>query len=224
MIVNCPACKIPMLSVSTQTHYQIPLKLDQCSNCGGIWFDVNEIFSAHFKAHLDIPKLNSERLIKNVSLESEQLLCPKDQVLLKRFQDPILPAELILEACPNCHGYFINRSHFIAYQDLRSKKSQSLEINDKALAAKLEILLNSQSDIEFNRSVQKVGKILTKPVPLRMFLIYWFFGMGGYITFGLLLILREMWFGLSGHDFSFNTQNKKNQKLSALSKFILKGK
>lgn len=225
MKLNCPACKIPMLVVTTKSHYQIPIELDQCSNCGGIWFDTSELFSAHHKAHLDVPQLNTKHLVEKVSLKSEQLLCPKDKIPLKRFQDPVLPEELILEACPKCHGYFINRSHFESYQGSRTEKLEACsEISDKALAAKLQILLDSQSDVEFNKSLEKIGKILTKPVPFRLFLAYWMFGTSGYVALGLLLVFREMWFGLSGKSFTFNTQHKKNQKLEAITKFILKGK
>lgn len=220
MQINCPACQVPMVFVRTHSHYNIPILLEQCKNCGGIWFDTEELFSVHYESTKDLEPVDSDLLVSDSLLKTEQLVCPRDKVSLRRFTDQILPEKILLESCPSCHGFFVNMSHFSDYLSLRKTKPQPKVFKDKDLEAKLEVLLQYQTDKELYASLEKVGRILAKPAPLRIFLAYWFFGISGYIIAGLSIVLRELWFGLNGSNFRFNTSKVKHDKLNQIIKFI----
>mgnify|MGYP000073562406 CR=1 FL=1 len=210
-----------MQRVKTRTHYSLKLELDQCTNCGGIWFDTNELFTAHSKSQQDLPALDNAKFADVVGLSSQEMHCPIDRTLLKRFNDPVIPSDMVLEACPKCHGFFIDLAHFQSYQSLRVGKAKTYEITDKALASKIQILLENQSDAEFYKSVEKIAKIFSKPVPIRYIYYYMISGLSGYVAFGLLLVLRELWFGLTGASFKTTSKQQKNDKLKSMVEFIL---
>jgi len=141
MKLKCPACNVQMSHVNTHSHYKIPIELDQCKKCGGVWFDSSELFTSHFEAHKDLHEINSKLLSKGVILKSDKLLCPRDKVQLKRYKDSSFPEELLLESCEVCNGFFFNRVHFANYQKLRVKKAVVKDISDDDLKEKNQVLL-----------------------------------------------------------------------------------
>lgn len=213
-----------MVLVKTHSHYNLPLEIDQCTTCGGVWFDTAELFTSHHKAHEDLPVLDVKLLSKDRTTEAERLICPRDQRDLLRMTDSNLPEELLLESCSVCHGFFLNRTHFASYQDFRTSERPEIGFEDKQLEAKLQVLLENQSDIELQKSLQKMSKILMKPVPVRVFAAYALFGMSGYIVTGLSVLLRELWMGVANSQFTYNSKQKKEDKLKAIAKFILNPK
>ena len=44
--MKCPNDSTEMCQVKIEGHYGQPILLEQCKECGGIWFDEMELFSA----------------------------------------------------------------------------------------------------------------------------------------------------------------------------------
>jgi Zn-finger nucleic acid-binding protein len=140
----CPNDKSAMRQVKVEAHYGQTVILDQCSVCGGIWFDTSELYMANQGQAEHIELLDSTLLQTLTALKNEERLCPRDQSRLIRFSDPFFPADLIIERCTLCGGLWLNRGEFSKYQKFRQskldKKNQETIIIDQPACDKVETL------------------------------------------------------------------------------------
>jgi len=154
----CPHCQILMEGIVARTHEQSPLFLDQCSTCGGVWFDEGELHRAHGEASAGI---DVEHLKMFSTLHTKELLCPNDGSQLAGFKDPSFPDDLVLEHCALCSGFWLKRGVFAAYQ---KNRMQHIEEAKKPLSPEtqrqIELLLNAQSEHSVLSTIGAVGKFL----------------------------------------------------------------
>ena len=61
----CPNDKIEMHKVTVMSHYDLPVDLDQCPSCGGIWFDRAELYTAKYGEAAKIETLEADSLAGN---------------------------------------------------------------------------------------------------------------------------------------------------------------
>lgn len=116
---KCPECKIPMLMVELMTHYGADLIIDQCERCGGLWFDVIELFSARKGSAKDLDELNLIVLYNNITLPRGRLHCPIDGKSLAPFSDQRYPEGLHVLQCGLCGGMWLNRGEFHVFEKHR---------------------------------------------------------------------------------------------------------
>jgi len=57
----CPNCNKELKGVRGISHYGSTIKLNQCNNCGGIWFDEWELFSLEEKEVNKLEKIKPDK-------------------------------------------------------------------------------------------------------------------------------------------------------------------
>ena len=162
----CPDDSVAMRQVKIIAHYGEPIFLEQCPQCGGIWFDKAELYRAKSGEAEKIELLDSEILTNPSVIQNTRLACPKDRAELIRFSDKYFPSGIIVARCPVCDGFWLNRGEFIKYQTVRRDLQRPEEPGavDAALSAKLqEILAAYPSDSKYD-ALGRLGKFLATPV------------------------------------------------------------
>jgi Zn-finger nucleic acid-binding protein len=169
----CPACGVPMRVVESSTKYDIPLRIEQCDSCGGLWFDDPEMYLVKMGEAAQIDGVDREKLREPVVTKKLALYCPNDHELLKIFKDPFFPKSLEIETCPRCHGFWLNRGEFASYQEHRQahidryqapiEKPKTSIASDPEFEAQLDRLmaLSSANNLQ---GVANFAKFLSQPI------------------------------------------------------------
>lgn len=155
-----------MHQVRIQSHYGQPIILEQCGQCGGIWFDESELFRAKNGEADKIEFLDSEILWAHVNIEKNVLKCPRDQAKLFQFEDRYFPRGIILERCPSCGGIWLNRGHFTRFQKARQefKHPEEKGLEDKRLEEEIERVLEMHQASGATGTLEKLGSFLSTPM------------------------------------------------------------
>jgi Zn-finger nucleic acid-binding protein len=162
----CPADKTEMRQVKIISNYGLPIVLDQCGRCGGIWFDEAELFRAKQGEAEKIEPVNTDILRSPSIIENPKLICPRDQTVLYQFTDKYFPKDIILERCPTCKGIWLNRGQFAEYQKFR----QQIQLPDekspeyKKLEERIKHLLEAYHSGSSNETLKNLGEFLNSPV------------------------------------------------------------
>ena len=155
-----------MHQVKIESHYGKPIFLEQCKECGGIWFDEMELFSARYGEAEKIEVLDSKSLWTPTNIEKRILRCPLDQSKLFRFKDQYFPKGIILERCPACNGIWLNRGDFTKFQrvrhELEQPKGKSSE--DKKLEGDIKRILSEHHTEGASNTLEKLGRFLSTPI------------------------------------------------------------
>jgi len=117
----CPNDNTEMRQVKIVSHYGGPIFVDQCEECGGIWFDQSELFRAKQGEAEKIEILNTEKLQTPSTIGNSTIFCPRDEGAMHRFTDKYFPKDIVLVRCQLCHGIWLNRGIFTKYQQFRQK-------------------------------------------------------------------------------------------------------
>jgi Zn-finger nucleic acid-binding protein len=167
--MRCPNDNTEMEQVKAESFYGQTVILDQCPECGGIWFDELELYApkqgeADRIELLDVPSLTSPS-----ALQSESLVCPRGHNSLIRFVDPFFPKDLILARCQTCNGYWLNRGEFSKYQQFRqvrknSNKTIEAVIGDSKEKQELLAILQKHDSKDPTRALGELGRFLSTPL------------------------------------------------------------
>jgi Zn-finger nucleic acid-binding protein len=162
----CPNDNIEMHQVKIQSHYGQPVILEQCGECGGIWFDESELYRAKQGEAEKIELLDSEMLWALSTIENTKHICPRDQTELSRFTDRYFPEGIIVERCPVCSGFWLNRGEFTKYQKARQEllrpKEKSPE--DIKLQENIQKILELHKAGDADNTLGKLARFLSKPI------------------------------------------------------------
>jgi uncharacterized protein len=173
--MTCPNCHVEMKKVKTLSHYGIAVELDQCPECGGIWFESDELYYVRKGEASNFDEVDSEKLKKLIKLE-EKLYCPKDNTELRVYQDPLFPVSIKVEFCTQCGGFWFNRGEFKVFQTEREKRELAMKAEmdgrtrsdeDKKFNEQISKLLNTGSQSNTYNALGQFGKMLNKPVYLK---------------------------------------------------------
>jgi len=146
-----------MREVSATTHYGQSVILDQCPECGGIWFDTHELYMPKQGQAAVIEKLKAAALQARSVLKNPIRQCPRDQEQLARFKDPFFPADLVIERCALCGGLWLNRGEFIKYQDFRRTRLERQPESSEGVIA-------ITPETKKQAAVQNLGRFLSTPM------------------------------------------------------------
>jgi Zn-finger nucleic acid-binding protein len=162
----CPNDSTEMHQVKITSHYGQPIVVDQCEECGGIWFDESELFRAKQGEAEKIESLDSELLRNPSNIENLTLVCPKDQAVLFHFTDKYFPEDIILMRCPSCSGIWLNRGQFTKYQRYRQelKKPKETGTEDKELQERVNQLIESYRAGSTSAVMNNLGNFLSMPL------------------------------------------------------------
>jgi Zn-finger nucleic acid-binding protein len=162
----CPNDNIEMHQVKIQSHYGQPVILEQCGECGGIWFDESELYRAKQGEAEKVELLDAENLRSPSQIRNIQHICPRDQAELSRFTDRYFPEGIIVERCPVCSGFWLNRGEFTKYQKARQEllrpKEKSPE--DIKLQENIQKILELHKAGDADDTLGKLARFLSKPI------------------------------------------------------------
>jgi len=155
--MRCPNCEREMEEVKVTSHYDTPIFVEQCSSCGGLWFDQLELFRIK---HDQAGRLDKSLLQKDKVFTKERLKCPRDGKELIVFHDPHFPEEIKVESCTQCRGFWFNRGELSHLQIHRNKKTK---MADQKLREQIRKMLHlhrsGMSDV-----VGTLGRFLSTPI------------------------------------------------------------
>jgi len=162
----CPNDKAEMHQVKVESHYGQPIILDQCNKCGGLWFDKFELHRTKLGEAEKIEQLDSAILWTLSNIQNPELVCPKDQVKLIRFNDQYFPKGIIVERCPVCDGFWLNRGEFTRYQKARQalKISKEKSAEEKIIKEDIKQLLDAHQSGSNIDTLGRLGKFLSLPL------------------------------------------------------------
>ena len=89
--MQCPNDNSEMHEVATESHYGQNITLEQCTLCGGIWFDKLELHKIKQGEVEKIELVNYNKLQTSSKMKKEKLFCPKDKSELFIFKDQFFP-------------------------------------------------------------------------------------------------------------------------------------
>jgi Zn-finger nucleic acid-binding protein len=155
-----------MRQVKIQSHYGQPIILEQCSQCGGIWFDESELFRAKQGESDKIELLDTEILRAPANIEGLARNCPRDKAQLFQFKDRYFPKGIILERCPSCKGIWLNRGDFTKFQQARKEITRPEEkgSEDKRLEEEIEQILAMHQAGDATDTLERLGRFLSTPM------------------------------------------------------------
>lgn len=191
----CPHCQSQLKPVTIPNKYGQAVIVDQCINCGGIWFDEWELFPLQAK---EIEKLESFSQINLQQLKKEHIgnnLCPKCSTGLAILKDPIIPKSIEMMQCAKCSGFWLNQGEALEYKKWQEEKKKKNYLNDQ-ISSSAEKLLEQHKDSY--DAIGQIGNILSTPV----------YGSG-----------RHLYTMPSG--FSLNENEKKAQKIANIAVTVL---
>ena len=164
--MKCPNDDTEMSQVKIESHYGQPILLEQCKECGGIWFDETELFSARNGEAKKIEVFDSKTLWTPKNMAARIHRCPLDQSELFRFKDRYFLKGVILERCPSCNGVWLNRGDFTKLQHARQelKRPKDISSKDKKLEEDIKSILASHSTDTTSNTLEKLGTFLSTPI------------------------------------------------------------
>ena len=155
-----------MHRVETLSHYGQPIELEQCRECGGIWFDESELFRAKQGESKKVESLNISALRNRSPIKNVPRTCPRDQSILHQFTDKLFPKDIVLMRCPHCSGIWLNRGVFTRYQEFRHDLKGiklSRPYNKKFEESVSQLLVSHQSG-RSTETLKRLGISLNTPV------------------------------------------------------------
>jgi len=164
--MKCPNDNSEMFRAKIESHYGQPILLEQCKECGGIWFDEMKLFSARSGEAEKIEVFNSKSLWTPTNMVSRIRRCPLDQSKLFRFKDRYFLKGIILERCPSCNGIWLNRGDFTKFQHARQelKRPKDRSSKDKRLEEDIKSILEAHRTESASKTLEKLGAFLSTPI------------------------------------------------------------
>lgn len=124
----CPNEDADMRQVRLISSASQAYMVDQCPKCGGIWFDQFELYQAKDAEWQKLDDINADAFREPTQLASLARQCPRDGAKLTRFSDRYFPAGIVVEKCPRCDGFWLNRAEFKKFQEARQELRRPREI------------------------------------------------------------------------------------------------
>jgi len=158
-----------MHQVQITANYGQPIFLDQCDCCGGIWFDESELYRARQGEAEKVDLLDTYILTASTPVVNPDHRCPKDGAKLIRFSDRNFPQSIIVERCPVCDSFWLNRGEFTKFQHARQEMLRTKEpsAEDKKLQEQVQLILAEHHADGNNDTLSRLGSFLTKPLDVK---------------------------------------------------------
>ena len=118
--LSCPGCGGLLKGVYAEANYGRYLLLDQCPDCGGIWFDSWELYYLKNEEADRLDPVDRGKLLSLASFRKGSGECPRCALDLEPFHDPVLPKDARIERCSKCNGLWLNRGELHHYADHKS--------------------------------------------------------------------------------------------------------
>jgi Zn-finger nucleic acid-binding protein len=162
----CPNDKSAMHQVSMPSRYGQKIIIDQCDDCGGLWFDAFELFKVDPGSVENIENANTEALRSLTQIEHKALYCPRDRHQLSQFKDSRFPEDILLMRCAECGGFWLNRGEFTRFQQAREAlaKPKHKTVTDKKLEEKVRVIMEGAKAGKNSDALASLAGFLSTPV------------------------------------------------------------
>jgi uncharacterized protein len=161
--LSCPGCGSPLKEVCAEANYGRYLLLDQCPDCGGIWFDSWELYYLKNVEANRLDPVDSEKLLTLTSFKKGSDQCPRCQADLVPFHDPNLPKDAKIERCLKCNGLWLNRGELQRFADYKAglrEKQEDRPVQQPAISPE-PALKNDSNKLE---TLKSLGQALSTRV------------------------------------------------------------
>lgn len=174
----CPDCGKGMNEVVLMSTRGLPVKVDQCKKCGGIWFDRWELYTLGtypLTENLKKPDLN---IFFNPAQATKHIgVCPHCGIKLTKFKDRNIPEGVVFLRCELCGGIWLNFYHFKKFLKWRQSIKKLPEKKEELLKKKLAEELKKIPDIPSRRFENKNIHPDDKGVEELTNILMWIFSM-----------------------------------------------
>jgi Zn-finger nucleic acid-binding protein len=109
----CPSCRQPMEAQRFTSNHGLPLELDICYPCQGMWFDRYENLKLTADSVVELFRLLHERRAEQHQPLSPELACPRCVRPLEKGFDLVRSGRYITFRCAGQHGRFSSFSSFM---------------------------------------------------------------------------------------------------------------
>ena len=163
--LKCPNEHADMHEVRLSSNASQVFVVDQCHNCGGIWFDRFELYQAKDGEWQRLDDINADAFRQQTELASDSRQCPRDGTELKRFSDPYFPSGIAVEKCPKCDGFWLNRVEFKKFQEARQlKRPREIVIEPSTTQVQIEGVLAMHEASPLDSPLFKAAQFLSTPL------------------------------------------------------------
>ncbi len=152
--LKCPGCGGGLGEVYAEANYGRVLLLDQCAECGGVWFDRWELYFARPGSLLALHEMDSERFASPNPAQKGSNECPRCGHGLKPFIDPALPKDARIKRCEGCKGLWLNRGELGKYANHRAAMTGAAE--GPARQQELKALKNLQKELDTSKLASSI--------------------------------------------------------------------
>ncbi|OIP23288.1 hypothetical protein COX95_01700 [bacterium CG_4_10_14_0_2_um_filter_33_32] len=154
----CPNCKTQFKTVQANSaNPGLFVLIDQCPNCGGIWFDQFELYQISSSEAQQIDNVNEVLLANKMPINSN-LYCPKDHTKLEEFNDPNIPKDIQIDRCAKCSGIWLNKGELLRFKNRMKQSTKGIDSKIKSL---IEAEFKGSSSME---TLGRIGNFLMTPV------------------------------------------------------------
>lgn len=103
--MKCPKCKLEDLKETKING----VKIDRCENCGGLWFEKNELKTVrdHRDGNLSWLDFDLWEDKSKLTVSDKSINCPKDGKHL--FKIKYGKTNIMVDICLDCHGIWLDR-------------------------------------------------------------------------------------------------------------------
>ena len=142
--MDCPKCKVEL---EVKQAEALPLEIDVCPECEGIWFDKKELEK--------MMPIARKKLQLHWKAVKQDYLCPRCRVELYEFQYP--QTNVYVDMCRKCKGLWLDGNEFEAIAQARQTLRQAGRLHDddphQSLSGSIKQFMN-----EFLEHVVKVRR------------------------------------------------------------------
>ena len=151
MARSCPFCSTKM---EVETFEGI--ELDECPNCGAVWFQEDELIKILQRDPAAMGDIE-RRAVAHIGQRHEgasKLLCPDDQILLDKYHY-LGDSPVVLHSCSRCHGMLVADGDLAKMEQLRGRVHRPMDVNEQAA------LLVGQATIERDKLMSRQANLKT---------------------------------------------------------------
>jgi Zn-finger nucleic acid-binding protein len=157
--MDCPVCRQAMKPVKIGD-----VRIDECRQCKGIWFDKGELAEAKDEADPDLRFLGMEIWSRKAvfNIRDEPLRCPRCRNISMRivnFQEP----DINITFCAACEGVWLKAGDFNNILDALGREAASRSVSEyvkTSLKEGLEIIANPKGFLSEWRDLTSVLRMM----------------------------------------------------------------
>jgi Zn-finger nucleic acid-binding protein len=96
------------------------IELDVCPECSGTWLDARELAKIDDNFFVNVEEIDYEN-VQPTTMDAE-LTCPRcwDTPVLRKVRPTVHPV-VVLDTCPTCHGFWLDRGEMDKIRQLSDK-------------------------------------------------------------------------------------------------------